>query len=293
MFLSMPSSTTPTAAGRLVAITGGARGIGRATAATLVARGAAVAIGDVDLDLARETAARLGPSAVALPLDVTDPDAFAAFLDEAEQRLGPLYALVNNAGIMPISPFCEEEDAAQRRTLDINVHGVITGSRLAIARMLPRGQGHVVNVASQAGKLGAAGLATYCASKFAVVGLCEALRAELHGTGIAVSCILPAVVNTDLTAGVTDAPRILRIEPEDVADAIADTLDRPRAEVFVPRAAAAGYRAGGLLSPRVRDALLRRLGADRVMAAAHGSAARRAYEARAAGDSPTPEARIR
>lgn len=278
----MTPVTSSPVAGRLVAITGGARGIGRATAAALVDRGAAVAIGDIDLALAQDTAARLGPSAVALPLDVTDPDGFAGFLDEAEQRLGPLHALVNNAGIMPIAPFCDEEDAAQRRTVDINVHGVITGSRVAIARMLPRGGGHVVNVASQAGKLGAAGLATYCASKFAVVGLCEALRAELHGTGIEVSCVLPAVVNTDLTAGVTGAPRILRIEPEDVAAAIAGALERPRPEIYVPRVAAAGHRAGSVLSPRVRDALLRRLGADRIMAAAHGSDARAAYETRAA-----------
>ncbi len=112
-----------------------------------------VAIGDVDLAAAERTAAELGPRTVALPLDVTDRDSFARFLDAAEEQLGPLDVLVNNAGIMPVGRFLDEDDLSARRTVDINLHGVILGMKLGLARMLPRDRGHIVNIASQAGKL--------------------------------------------------------------------------------------------------------------------------------------------
>ena len=102
--------------GQVVAITGGARGIGRATAAALIAQGARVGIGDIDAPLAEKTATELGGGTIGLPLDVTDRTSFTAFLDEVERQLGPLDVLVNNAGIMPIGPFVEETDA--RRAAD-------------------------------------------------------------------------------------------------------------------------------------------------------------------------------
>src|SRR5690349_24319956 len=91
--------------GKVVAITGGARGIGKATAAALVRRGCRVAIGDLDLALAEETAGSLGGGVVALQLDVTDRSSFTAFVDEAERQLGPIDVLINNAGIMPVTQF--------------------------------------------------------------------------------------------------------------------------------------------------------------------------------------------
>ena len=142
--------------GKVVAITGGARGIGKATATALVRKGCRVAIGDIDLGLAEQTAAALGGGTIALPLDVTDRASFAAFLDEAERQLGPVDVVINNAGIMPVTPFVEESEESVRRQIDINLHGVITGTQLAIERMRPRGTGHIVNIASQAGKGGAA-----------------------------------------------------------------------------------------------------------------------------------------
>ena len=107
--------------GKVVAITGGARGIGKATATALVRKGCRVAIGDLDLALAEQTAAGLGGGTVALPLDVTDRASFAAFLDEAERQLGPLDVVINNAGIMPVTPFVEETEDSIRRQLDINL----------------------------------------------------------------------------------------------------------------------------------------------------------------------------
>ena len=170
--------------GQVVAITGGARGIGRATATALIAQGARVAIGDIDVAAGREDrVASSAPGRIGLPLDVTDRDSFAGFLDEVERQLGPLDVLVNNAGIMPIGPFVEGDRRCARRLVDINIHGVILGSKLAVERFMPRGRGHIVQLASIAGKGGFPGGATYCATKHAVVGLTEALRAELRGTG--------------------------------------------------------------------------------------------------------------
>ena len=101
--------------GQVVAITGAARGIGRATAAACVRAGMQVAIGDLDLAAAEQTAAELGHGTIALQLDVVERARCARFLDVIEERLGPLDVLVNNAGIMPLGPFADEDDATARR----------------------------------------------------------------------------------------------------------------------------------------------------------------------------------
>src|SRR3954469_19019689 len=100
--------------------------------------------------------ARAGRS-LALPLDVTDRPAFAAFLDEVERRLGPLDILVNNAGIMPLAPLDQEDDASVTRQLEINLHAVISATKEAMRRMRPRHPGHIVNMASLAGRAAAPG----------------------------------------------------------------------------------------------------------------------------------------
>src|SRR3954452_3893074 len=224
-----------TIGGRVVAITGGARGIGKATAAALVREGASVAIGDVDLALAQSTAEELGPSVRAYPVDVTSRPSFAEFLDWVERDLGPLDVLVNNAGIMPIGALLEEDDATAHRLVDINVHGVIYGVKEALPRMLARGSGHVVNLASVAGKAGFPHLATYCATKHAVVGISEALRSELRDSGIEFTCVMPSLVNTELTSGVKAGRGVKKAEPEDVADAIVDALRVPTFDVYAPK----------------------------------------------------------
>jgi NAD(P)-dependent dehydrogenase (short-subunit alcohol dehydrogenase family) len=266
--------------GKVVAITGGARGIGKATAAALVRKGCRVAIGDLDLELAERTATELGGGTVALALDVTDRASFAAFLDAAERELGPVDVVVNNAGIMPVTPLVEEPDDSVRRQIDVNLYGVIVGTQLAIERMRPRGSGHIVNIASQAGKGGVPGIATYSATKHAVVGLSEAVRTELRGSGIEVACVMPTVVNTELTAGV--GQRLVRpVEAEDVAAAIVEALEVPRFDVWVPRFNGALFRFIALLPRGAREALARLMGVDKLMTEVdHG--ARRGYEERAA-----------
>lgn len=266
-------------AGMTVAITGGARGIGRATAVALIAQGARVAIGDIEADLAQRTADELGAGTVGLPLDVTDRASFAGFLDEVERRVGPLDVLINNAGIMPIGRFVEESDATAQRMIDINLVGLIYGSKLALERFLPRGRGHLVQVASAAGKMGFAGGATYCATKHAVVGLSEALRAELRDTGVEVSVVMPVVVHTELGSGLPETRGFKAVEPEDVAEAIVQALQTGRFEVYIPRSVSGLVRFSAIMPRRAIEAIGRVLKGDQVLAQPD-HAARAAYESR-------------
>jgi NAD(P)-dependent dehydrogenase (short-subunit alcohol dehydrogenase family) len=273
--------------GKVVAITGGARGIGKATAQALVRQGARVGIGDLDVDLARKTAEELGSDVKAYELDVTSRPSFASFLDAVESDLGPLDVLVNNAGIMPITPFLEETDDSAVRQLDINVHGTIFGMKEALPRMQRRGRGHVVNLASVAGKSGFPYLATYCASKHAVVGLTEAVRGEFAASGIDFTIVMPAMVNTELTAGVQAGRGVEKAEPEDVADAIVDALRVPKVDVYVPKLVGRIGKAMTILPRAWAEKVGHLLEADQVMVNADMSG-RRHYEERVAKSEPTP-----
>ncbi|MBX6766289.1 MAG: SDR family oxidoreductase [Actinomadura rubrobrunea] len=263
----------------VVAITGGARGIGLATARALPPHGAAVVKGANDDAPGKQAAERLGVRG--LSLDVTSRASFTAFLDAA----GPVDVLVNNAGIMPIGPVTRESDADARRCMDVNVHGVMLGTKLALERMLPRGRGHVVNIASLAGVLPAPGLALYNASKAAVVAFTEATRLEVRDRGVHVSAVLPTFTNTELVAG-TRSPRGQRnCEPEEVAAAVVDVIRRPRPQVVVPRRLGVQVRLGALLPDALRRAIARRYGLDRIFLD-YDPEARRAYDARIRAQAP-------
>ena len=193
---------------------------------------------------------------------------------------------------MPLGQFVDEDDATAHRMMDINVHGVLYGMKLAMPGMIRRNSGHIVNIASQAGKGGFPGGATYCATKHAVVGVSEAVRAELTDTEIEVSCVMPAVVNTELAAGLKEARGVKNQEPEDVADAIVKALEYPKFDVYVPAYAGGIAKFMQLLPRGGREAAARALGADKVLADAD-SAQRAAYEDRGGPVGAGPRARGR
>ncbi|GAA2419585.1 SDR family oxidoreductase [Actinomadura vinacea] len=256
---------------KVVAVTGAARGIGLATARALKAKGATVVIGDVDESAVREAGKRLGVAAHVL--DVTSRESFTDFLAR------PVDVLVNNAGIMPIGPVTGESDADARRCLDINVHGVMLGTKLALEGMLPRGKGHIINIASVAGMLPTPGLALYNASKAAVVAFTEAARLEVLDRGVHVSAVLPTFTNTELVAGTAGPKGQKNVEPEDVAAAVVELIGRPRAQVVVPGRLAPQLRLGALFPDRLKRAIARRYGLDKIFLE-FDQQARRAYDAR-------------
>ena len=268
---------------RVVAITGGARGIGLATAAALGAAGARVAIGDIDAEAAVAAAAELGDGVLAGALNVAERESFDDFLALVERELGPLAVLVNNAGIMPIGPFLDEPDRIARRVLNVNVLGVINGMKLALPGMLDRGSGQIVNVASVAGKSPVPGGASYAASKAAIVSLTETARVEFAGSGISFTCVMPSFTATELIAGTKGTRFVKNVAPGDVGAAIAAAVVRPRADVYVPRSVGAIVRSQPLLGRRLRDAINRALGADRTFLDVDWGA-REDYDARIRGE---------
>jgi NAD(P)-dependent dehydrogenase (short-subunit alcohol dehydrogenase family) len=261
-----------------VAITGGARGIGRATAEACLRAGMSVVIGDLDAAACAAVATELGHRAIGLAVDVCDADGFEAFLAEAEKRVGPLEVLVNNAGIGPIGLFADEDPEITRRLLDINIGGVLTGTRLALRRFVPRGHGHIVNLASSAGQIAPAGGATYAATKHAVVGFTRALRAELRGSGVRTTIVMPGLIRTEMISGFVK-PRGTRIVgPEAVAAAIVGALHTGREEVFVPRELGPIARLIAGTPPGIADRVKRALNIDAVMTKADMGARRKYTE---------------
>ncbi|KAA1419294.1 SDR family oxidoreductase [Nocardioides humilatus] len=280
---SARTSTSGALAGRVIAITGAGRGIGAATATALTAEGARVAIGDIDLDIAKATAERIGGDTIALPLDVTSVDSVRDFMDTVESTLGPIDVYINNAGVMPLSPLLDEDDAVIDRIFAINTRAMIHSTREAARRMLPRGKGHIVNVASTAGKAGIAGSATYSASKAAVIQYTEGAYAELHDSGLEFTVVMPGITRTELTDGVEDMPAFRAITPESVADAITAAIIKPRFEVYVPGSARPLMNVTRLLPFSVGQWIGKKMGADHVFMDALKRPERSDYEARAKG----------
>jgi short-subunit dehydrogenase len=265
---------------QVVAITGGARGIGLATATVLQNLGAVVAIGDIDRSAIKEAGSQLDLK-VARRLDVTDRRSFADFLDQVEGQLGPVDVLVNNAGVIAVGSAVDEADAVTQRVLDVNVYGVILGTKLAAQRMLPRGHGHIVNIASLGSVLPVEGIATYCATKHAVLGYTESVRLENRGSGVHFSAILPTLVNTEMIAGVGRAKGIRNAEPDDVARAVAGVIAKPKPLVFVPRSLGTAVAVQRLMPRRVKEATGRATGASSVFTTEVDVDKRTAYARRA------------
>jgi NAD(P)-dependent dehydrogenase (short-subunit alcohol dehydrogenase family) len=248
--------------GATVAITGGARGIGRATALEFAERGAQVVTGDLD---------RHDSPGLALELDVTKPRSWAKFAKAA----GTIDVLVNNAGVMPSGRLLEQSSELLAAQMDINYWGTLHGLRAVLPGMVERGNGHVVNVASMAAKVAIAGLAPYCASKAAVVGLSASLREELP-PGVTCTTVLPSAVRTRLSEGFPIG-RLGVVEPDDVAKAIVASCRDAPAEMVVPGWTGLYEQVNALLPEPVMRLARRVLQADRVITA-RDDAVRSRYE---------------
>lgn len=217
----------------VVAITGAARGIGLAIAKALHAEGAIISIGDIDLELAQKEAAYMGGNAY--PLDVRSHKSFDEFIRATERDVGPIDILINNAGIMPMGAFLNESPAITEAQIDINFRGVIYGMQLVLPGMLARRCGHIINVASMAGRFSIPGSAVYCGTKHAVVGLTEAVAGEHRDSGVNFSIIMPSKVLTELSSGTDEAnPGIPSVTPAEVAAAVKSVIRSPRLHLAIP-----------------------------------------------------------
>ncbi|MFI7550703.1 SDR family NAD(P)-dependent oxidoreductase [Micromonospora sediminimaris] len=221
-------------AGLVAVVTGGSRGIGKSIAERLSSMNARVAIGDIDGQLACEQAARMG--ALGLPLDVTDEDSVQAFLGETRMRLGAIDVLVNNAGVLIPGEFRTLSAAEDDLQVAVNLGGVSRCMRLVIPEMVERRSGHIINIASVAGRMPCPGAAVYSASKAAVLALSDAVRFELVGQGVGVTAVLPTFVRTEMAAGLT-LGNMPTQDTELVSRAVARAITqrRPPARVAVPR----------------------------------------------------------
>ena len=190
-------------AGKTAIITGSARGIGRAFAEAYVAEGARVAIADIDIARARDTATEIGPSAIAVALDVTRQDSIDEAVAETIAAFGQIDILINNAAIFTAAPLVEIERADYARTFDINVSGTLFMMQAVARHMIDRGiRGRIINMASQAGRRGESLVAVYCATKAAVISLTQSAGLNLISHGINVNAIAPGVVDGEHWDGV-------------------------------------------------------------------------------------------
>ena len=235
-------------AGRTVAVTGGARGIGAAIADELRRRGARVVTGDLD-----------GGDHF---LDVTSRAAFASFLEAA----GPVDVLVNNAGFAIFDSIAEAKPEELRGMMETNYFGSVNCTQAVLPQMLARGEGTIVNVASITGLMGFSRMGGYCATKFAMIGMTEALRDEVLGRGVRVALVCPGTTDTEFfdkaeRGKMPGASRLmLAVKPERVARAVCDAAEDGRYRRILPLMAAAYMRLKELF-PRFAHLTMRRVSA--------------------------------
>ncbi len=219
---------------KVIAITGASSGIGEAIARELAARGARLILGARRLDRLEALADELGGSVLPFSLDVTDRTRFQEFVAAAVEKFGRLDVLINNAGIMPLSPLEANLVEEWEATVDVNIKGVLYGISAALPQFRKQDSGHLINVSSVAGHLVFPGASVYCATKFAVRALSEGFRQEA-GPNIRTTILSPGTTRSELGQTITHADTVRAIEPlvnlaidaSSMARAVAFAIEQP------------------------------------------------------------------
>ncbi len=222
---------------KVVLVTGAARGIGAACAEVFANAHAKVAICDIDLNESQNVAQRLnaaGFTTHAWHLDVRHREDWHRVREEITAMWGPVDILIGNAGLMPVGPVLEIPEAVDRRQIDVNLHGVINGVHVVLPDMLKQQSGHIVNIASLAGRIATPFGAVYAATKFGVVGFTEALRHELLNTGVEFTVVMPGFVETELISGLGRPAWPKPSTPAMVASAVLRGVLRKKGRVYLP-----------------------------------------------------------
>jgi 2-hydroxycyclohexanecarboxyl-CoA dehydrogenase len=219
---------------RTALVTGGAGGIGQAICLALAEDGRSVAVADLDLDGARETAAGLGRSATAMELDVTDTGSVAGAVRQAEEELGPIEIVVNNAGWDELRPFLDTDEGFWGRVIEINFKGCLRVTHAVLPTMVERGFGRVVNIGSDAGRVGSSMESVYSGAKGGVIAFTKTVAREVARSGVTANTVCPGPTRTPMLEGMAEeggeklidsltcAVPMRRLgEPEDVAGAVA------------------------------------------------------------------------
>lgn len=232
--MTTPEETAQPLTDHVAIVTGGARGIGRAICARLARLGASVGVMDMDGDGAARVAGEL-PRAAFATADVADYDAVRAAVDTIIASLGPVDILVNNAGWDHVQPFLQNDPAIWDRLIGVNLRGVLNASHIVVPDMPATGGGRVVNIASDAGRVGSSGEAVYSACKGGVIAFTKTLAREVARKGITVNCVCPGPTDTALLDEIRSADSGQRLidaivratpvgrlaQPEDIAEAVA------------------------------------------------------------------------
>lgn len=223
--------------GKTALVTGASRGIGRAIALELAHRGARciilIARNHQRLSAVASEITAMGVRAIILPLDLTDIPAVKIAAAQVWQRDGPIHLLINCAGVAHQSPFLKARLSQVQQEIALNLMGTYTITHLLARRMARRQEGRIVNVSSLMGKIAAPTMATYSATKFALVGFTHALRGELAAHNIQVTALLPSLTETDMTRDLERFRWVIPTSPEAVARVLVASLDREPAEIFV------------------------------------------------------------
>jgi len=219
--------------GKKAIVTGAGQGIGKAIALELARRGSDIAVCDLNPDTAAETAGvveSFGRQALALPVDVADSLAAAKAVEQTSRRFGRIDILVNNAGWDKTQPFVDTDPEFWDKVIGINLKGVLNFSHAACKHMMEAGEGKIVNIASDAGRVGSLGETAYAGAKGGVIAFTKSLAREMARSGIHVNCVCPGPTDTDLFRDLPEKVRLAleraipfrRVaQPEDIARAVA------------------------------------------------------------------------